>query len=99
MSRAKPLPPPTIGMLEEGDQVEYETKVGKIQGAGRVFLHNGVPQVDDPNRRLPLLAVRVRPLRITREGVVVAEVQGLDSPHRARENNAKLQRLRAEFGT
>lgn len=94
MSRRRPvpLPPPTVGMLKEGDWVEYETVRGKARGAGAVRVDAGVPCVE----RTP--AARVVLLRVTRGGAVVAEVQGLDSPHRARENNAKLQRLRAEFG-
>lgn len=90
--RSVPLPPPTVGMLEEGDWVEYETVRGKALGAGGVHIVAGVPHIE----RTP--AARVRLLRVTRGGAVVAEVQGLDSHHRARENNAKLQRLRAEFG-
>jgi hypothetical protein len=80
-------------MLGEGDWVEYETVRGKARGAGSVHIVAGVPHIE----RTP--AAKVRLLRVTRGGAVVAEVQGLESSHRARENNAKLQRLRAEFGT
>lgn len=91
--RPAPLPPPTVGMLLEGDWVEYETKPGRARGAGGVHIVSEVPHI----QRTP--AARVALLRVTRGGAAVAEVQGFDSPHRARENNAKLQRLRAEFGT
>lgn len=82
-------------MLEEGDVVEYETKPGRIRGFGRVLLHNGVPQVHDYDRRLPIAAWRVLLLRVTRGGEVVAEVQGLAS---RKSVSPKLRRLRAEFG-
>lgn len=91
--RGKPLPHPTVGMLLEGDWVEYETPRGRARGAGGVHIVAGAPHIE----RTP--AARVALLRVTRGGVAVAEVQGFASSHRARENNAKLQRLRAEFGT
>jgi hypothetical protein len=85
-------------MLEEGDLVEYETRDG-TRRSGEVTIRGYAPNIWVGEAEYTILAARVRLLRVTRGGAVVAEVQGFASHHRARENNAKLQRLRAEFGT
>jgi hypothetical protein len=90
--KSSALPGPTVGMLEEGDVVEYERDRSPERRRGEATIRGYTPYLWVGEGQWLVVASKVRLLRIWRAGVVVAEVQEVGA---ARGRRSEFVRARA----